>query len=314
MKSDILNSIIELKEKNTNKIIPIESKKIIDNDVYINDIKITKKTIYIITYKCKNCQTTNSVGTTQILRKIRRNIDNCPFCLDNNSILKLNFQDIKNKSIDVFSNLCNIYRDNYFLSNLSSSDFYRIVKNIESFGNGKYCDIDNYEFWPIYQVHNKLQFEAIIYDKVNNIIFKPHQPIIKCDNCKENWKISSLKLIKNKVNIICDKCQINNRIIKLKTCKNINNDILIFESKLEKKFINWANTNNILLINGPKINNYKINFQINNIFIIILTPKYRFDKPKQSESLSNELSMEKCIFLTYHNYNQMIKELENIIK
>ena len=67
---------------------------------------------------------------------------------------------------------------------------------------------------------NKLQFEAILYDKVNNIIFKPHQPIIKCDNCEENWKISSLKLIKNKVNIICDKCQINNRIIKLKTCKN----------------------------------------------------------------------------------------------
>jgi hypothetical protein len=234
---------------------------------------------------------------------------------------KLLFQDYRDNSNNVFSSLCNIFRNSYFLYNLSHSDYDRIKNNIISFGNGKFNDIENYEFWPIYQVHNKLQFAPIIYDKINNTIFKPHQPILKCDNCEKNWKVSSLQSIKNKFKIICDNCQQGNKIIKLKTCKNINNDILIFETKREKKFIDWANDNNILLLNGPIIDSYKINFQINDSLIILC--KNKMDNPDWDtlpllqSGVSGPLrspELKNCIFITPHNCKQMIKEILNIIK
>jgi hypothetical protein len=39
------------------------------------------------------------------------------------------------------------YRNSYLLSHLSIDDYNRIRPKIQSFGNGKYVDLKNYEFW-----------------------------------------------------------------------------------------------------------------------------------------------------------------------
>jgi hypothetical protein len=55
-------------------------------------------------------------------------------------------------------------------------DYNRIKPNIISFGNGKLVDMDTYEYWPIYKVNNQMKFSYVLYDTINDVIFKANQP------------------------------------------------------------------------------------------------------------------------------------------
>jgi hypothetical protein len=357
MRDSIVDSIIEFKEKNTNKIIPIENRKIIIETskyastkepiyhLYINDIKLKKKSEYIITYKCVYCNSINSVAPTQILRKIRQNKTMCSLCahekLNSNTYVKiynkpdtpkLSFIEFKNKSIIEFNNCSDLYKNTYFINHLSNEDYERLKSKIISFGNGKHTNINKYEFWPIYKVYNQMQFSSIFYDTNNNTIFKGNQPIVKCDNCEKNWRAKSIESLKKNYKILCKECNLCNRIFKIRSFKNINNDIIIYQSKLEKKFIEWANNNYFLITNGPYIKyffndkerRYRVDFQIKNVIIEI--KDFHIWHKNQVESgvwqikldavdkYIKEQKLERYFFITPHNWNQMIKELENIIK
>ena len=80
----IINSIIELREKNTNKILDHKKIKleksiskyssnkeeiwhmILDNKI------ITRKSDYLFKYKCLNCSSTHIVSSTQFTRRLLR--------------------------------------------------------------------------------------------------------------------------------------------------------------------------------------------------------------------------------------------------
>jgi hypothetical protein len=64
-----------------------------------------------------------------------------------------------------------------------------------------------------------------------------------------------------------------NKVFKIRKTHNINNEIILYQSKLEFKFITWCNNNGIILYNGPKVEYvfneksriYRVDFRINNI-------------------------------------------------
>jgi len=370
VREDILNSIVEIKNKNDNVSIPINKKELlfesskyssIKNDiwhVYINAIKIKKNTNLIFFYKCLQCHNINSCGSTQILRKIRQCKSQCFQC--NN--IKLNNRDrhndkykYKNKQKEEkeekeennpqqkslrelyeqskieFEKYPDQYKNSYLLSHLSVNDYSRIKPNIISFSNGKQNEIENYEYWPIYKVNNQMKFSYVIYDKVNDTIFKAHQPIIKCDNCEKPWRCKSLEGFKNCYKFLCSECKLCNRTFKIRPTKNINNQIITYQSKLELKFVEWCASNNLVVINGPNIdyifNNkghkYRVDFQINDILIEI--KDFHIWHKNQVESgiwdikinaVDNYIinnGLRKYFFITPNNWKQMIKEILNIM-
>jgi hypothetical protein len=357
IRDQILDTIIEFKNKKDNSIIPISKKEITfenskysstkDNiwHVFINDIKLKKTSEYIIVYKCLYCESINSVSPTQFLRKIRQCKAQCYQC----NILKLNnsgfdksvkidknkdkekpkksLKEIYDESIKEFEDYPDIYKNSYLLSHLSEDDYNRIKSKIISLGNGKYIDIINYEYWPIYKVYNQMKFSSVMYDKINNCIFKAHQPILKCDNCERTWRSKSLESTKENYKILCPDCKLCNRTFKLRPIKNINNKIIMYQSKLELKFIEWCNSNNIIVSNGPsllynfngKIHKYRIDFQINELLIEI--KDFHIWHKNQVESGVWEAKMDaikeiknKYYFITPNNWNVMLNELKNILK
>jgi len=347
MRDQILDSIMEVREKKTNIIVPIKSKELKFESskysstkeniwhLFINDIKIKKTSEYLISYKCLSCDQINIVGTTQFLRKIRQCKSNCYQCtffpFENkvkNKVEKkdLNLIDFYQKSIKEFELYPDQYTNSYFLSHLSDNDYARIKKNIISLGNGKYSNIDDYEYWAIYKVNNQMKFSSVLYDKINNNIFKADQPIMKCDNCEKNWRCKSLESFKNCYKILCADCKLCNRIFKIRPIKNNNGDILTYQSKLELKFINWCNSNNIIVKNGPNINyvfndknkKYRVDFQINDILIEIkdfhIWHKNQVESGlwKAKEDAVNNYT-KKYFFITPNNWNQMLTELKNLI-
>jgi len=279
--------------------------------IYINNINITKKSKFIFIYKCYSCNNINIISATQLLRKIRNGSINCVVCrnlidekrekqsifmkgntinsknIENNNIIddnevsknkeKISITNLHDESIIKFNNMDEEFKKEYFKFHLTIDEYKKLSKNIISFCNGKYTNIKEYIYWEIYSSNNQMIFTSIIFDPINNTIFKPHQPILLCDSCGNTWRANILEKYKNCIKILCKDCSFCNKVFKIRNYKNINNDIIIYQSKLEKKFIDMCNNENIIVKNGPNIkylfNNkehiYRVDFQINNILIEI---------------------------------------------
>lgn len=356
IRSNILDSVSEFRDKKSKDIIPIIKRELKfetgkysstkDNiwHVFINDIKLKKTSEYVISYKCLSCNQINSCSTTQFLRKIRQCKSQCFQCnVINLNIIKhipkdkvekkkVSLIEFHENSILEFNNYPDQYKNSFLLSHLSEVDYDRIKKNIISLGNGKYTDMNNYQFWSIYKVNNQMKFSSIIYNIAENTIFKAHQPIIKCDNCEKNWKCKSLELFKNCYKILCPDCKLCNRTFKIRPIKNINGDVLMYQSKLELKFVNWCENNNIVVNNGPnidyvfngKLHKYRVDFMINNILIEIkdfhiwhknqVTSGLWDEKIKAVNKYIEDNNMGKYYFITPRNWNEKLTELTKIIK
>ena len=303
MQQQVLESIIDIKLKSTNESIPMKTKRFEFEiskysakknsiwHVYINDSRIGRKSDIIITYKCSECENINQVNSTQFLRKFRSGTNRCTHCaLDyhnskpghnkpNNKIkpVKLSFIEFHENSIRDFQSYPDEYRYAYILSHLSEEDFERLKPKIVSICNGKYTNIDNFDYWSIYKVNNQMAFSSVLYDKVNKTILKANQPILKCDICDKIWRAKSLEGFKNAYKVLCNDSKLCNSTFKLRPAVNINNDKIMYQSKLEKKFIDWCGNNNILVKNGPIVNYnfdgknriYKVDFEIKDLLIEI---------------------------------------------
>jgi len=358
LRNEILDSLTELKNKNDNSVIPIlkkelkfESSKYSSTKeniwhVFLNGNKIKKTSEYLFTYECLSCHNLNTCASTQFLRKIRQAKSQCFQC--NNISLNETEYDRTPKtkvekeektyrqkyedSIIEFESYPDQYKNSYLLSHLSTEDYARIKPKIISFGNGKFIDLDNYEYWSIYKVNNQMKFSYVIYDKVKDIIFKADQPIMKCDNCENNWRCKSLESFKNNYKILCKDCTLCNRTFKIRPIKNVNNQVIMYQSKLELKFIEWCASNNLVVNNGPSVDyvfhnkehKYKVDFQIDNILIEIkdfhiwhrnqVESGLWEEKLKAVNQFILDNKLRKYYFITPNNWNQMIKELCSELK
>jgi hypothetical protein len=345
IRNSILDSVKELKNKKSGNIIPIinrylvfETNKYLSNknniwNVFFNDIKLKKTSEFIISYECLSCNQLNSCSPTQYLRKIRECKSTCFQCNNNElnqSIFSPNEKSLKEKhesSIKEYETYPDQFKKSYELSHLSNDDFMRIKPKIISLGNEKYKDLNNYEFWSIYKVNNQMRFSSVLYDPNKKMIFKADQPIMKCDSCEKKWRCKSLEAFKNCYKILCPECKLCNRIFKIRPIKNINNEVIIYHSKLELKFIDWCSSNKLVVKNGPNIEykfygktkKYKVDFQIGNILIEVKDfhpwHKNQVDSGElnlKSNAVNNYIKdneMDKYYFITPNNWNQMTSEL-----
>lgn len=257
IKDQIIESITHLINKKSKIDIPIVKKELkFDNSLYhlyINDIKIKKTSEHLIKYRCLTCDSENLVSTTHFLNKIKLSKKRCSLCNDTNNhhlLTNKTYRDKHRDSIELFKTFPEQYKNAYLLSHLLEEDYQRIKRCLISFCNDKFTDIENYEYWTIYKIHNQMNFSSVIYDKVNDIIFKADQPIIRCDNCQNNWRCKSLESFKNCYKILCQTCKLDNQIKKIKICKNIDGDNLMYQTRFELRFINWCKSNGIALKNS----------------------------------------------------------------
>jgi hypothetical protein len=361
IRDQILESITRFTSKENKIDIPIIKKELkfeaskyssTKDQIYhiiINDIKLKKNSDYLVSYKCLLCGLENTVSTTQFLRKIRNCKKGCYSCCNISSyikpivtkqpvvikqpiITKKTFIEKHDDSINLFHTFPDQYKNSYLLSHLTEEDYNRISRNLISLCNGKLTDFNSYEFWSIYKVNNQMNFSSVMYDKVNNIIFRVDQPILRCDNCGNNWRCKSLNIFKNAYKILCSTCKLSNKTFKIRNTKNINGDIIIYQSKLELKFIEWCKNNNIVLHNGPnieysineKIHKYRVDFMINNILIEIkdfhIWHKIQVENGvwQKKEDAANKYikdnGLHTYMFITPKNWDEKCKEIIKLIK
>lgn len=290
----IIDNILEILDTDNNIIkindIKLEfscnkysSKK---NSIYhisLNEHHLSKKDSYRIKYKCISCESIHIVGTTQFIRKINKCSYRCSLCCNKDfytsyiPFSKKSLIEQKEEGIKVFNDLDEEFKENYFKYHLTDNDYKRISQHLISIENGKRIINDTLEFWPIFKTNNQMLFTSVFYDKVNDMIIRANQPIMKCQNCYNTWRCKTIEKYKNMHKIMCKDCSLCNNIFKIRTTQNNIHNIILYQSKLELKFIEWCNNSGITVINGPLIpyyfdgkeRKYKIDFQVNDILIEI---------------------------------------------
>jgi len=250
---------------------------------------ITRKDKFVFQYECITCGSIHNVGTIQFLRKLRKNSRHCYICKNLEETTKctdktydpkkkeINFREEREKSIQSFEELDDDVRSRYFSFHLMDDDFHRISKNLIGLHNGHLSDMSSYEYWSIYKTNNQMRFSSVFYDRINDTIFKAHQPLLRCDLCMQIWRAKSLERFKNCIRIMCRDCSCVNKTFKIRKTVNVEGHLIMYQSKLELKFIRWCNNNNILVKNGPKIQYffgdkerfYRVDFQIKQTLIEI---------------------------------------------
>ena len=289
----IINNITEITKDN----IPIEIQSIrLDfscnkysskkNSIYhitLNDKHVSKKDTFNFKYKCITCEANHIVGTTQFLRKINKCSYRCSLCV-NTPLTQIQHQqpclslrEQKAESDVLFDEYDDDFKDTYYSYHLTDEDYKRVSKNIISLQNGKY-KIEDLEYWAVFKTNNQMLFSSVFYDKANDLIIKANQPILRCENCGNDWRAKTLEKFKNCHKIMCSSCTLCNKTFKIRTTKNCVKDTLLYQSKLELNFINWCNNNSIIVKNGPTIpcieRKYKVDFRINDLLIEIKDNHY----------------------------------------
>lgn len=304
----ILNNIISIRDSDNNIIEEKHFKLYYSVNKYsakknsiwhldLNGKHLSKHKKYQFDLKCLTCQTIRTLGTTQLLRNINKDTGRCFFCINECPLKrekqkstwktgeskyqgekkKLSFYEKKEYSEKMFENLDDDFKDNYFKFHLTTENYNYLFPRIQSFQNGTLSDMSDYEYWPVFKVNNQMKYSSVFYNKNNHSIFKAHQPTLRCDICQETWKAKSLEKFKNDIKITCSSCSFVNKVFCLRQIKNCKNETILYQSKLELKFIKWCNINNIYVKNGPTLSynfngknkKYRVDFQIEDILIEI---------------------------------------------
>ena len=295
----IVNNILEITDENK---VPIEIKDIKlefscnkysskKNSIYhitLNDKHLSKRCKYNIKYSCVSCHAIHIVGTTQFLRKVNKCSHRCNLCVNTDEkksridcdvhvkVQKKTLQEQQRESIQTFNEYDDDFKENYYKRHLTDDDYKRISKNIISIQNGK-LSVQDLEFWSVFKTNNQMLFTSVFYDKTNDVIIKANQPILKCDNCTQEWRAKGLEKFKNCYRILCKDCTLCNRTYKIRNTQNCIRECVLYQSQLEYKFINWCNNSGMIVRNGPiisydfegKTRKYRVDFQINDILIEI---------------------------------------------
>ena len=315
----IINNITEITKDN----IPIEIQSIrLDfscnkysskkNSIYhitLNDKHVSKKDTLNFKYKCITCEANHIVGTTQFLRKINKCSYRCSLCV-NTPLTQIQHQhqclslrEQKAESDVLFDEYDDDFKDTYYSYHLTDEDYKRVSKNIISLQNGKY-KIEDLEYWAVFKTNNQMLFSSVFYDKANDLIIKANQPILRCENCGNDWRAKTLEKFKNCHKIMCSSCTLCNKTFKIRTTKNCVKDTLLYQSKLELNFINWCNNNSIIVKNGPTIpcieRKYKVDFRINDLLIEIKDNHYIKSGKNDAKINAVKEAIEKRIYKEYY--------------
>jgi hypothetical protein len=306
-RNNIIKSIINVTDENGNSICynnitcewlvsKYSSKKEESWHIIIDGKIISKTCNYLFLYKCQTCFSEHLIGVTQFLRRVKNDTSRCYLCrnketekckiqsqyMKNGRIEKEQKQiiDILKKreiSIKLFMEKDNTFQTNYFKTHLTETDFYRISNNIISFDDGKYINSKEIEFWSIIQTNNQMLFSSTCYDTKNKTLIKTTNPIMRCDLCDITWKSKSINKFKTDIKILCKDCTCVNKTFNLKPYSNIKGDKILYQSKLELKFITFCNDSGIIIYNGPRViyhfnkkqHTYKVDFIVDKYLIEI---------------------------------------------
>lgn len=217
----------------------------------------TKK--FKIKYKCLTCKNIHDILLKKFLLKNNKYCKNCK----ESDIIKRNNQSLRfenkekwleNKQIkDVkksYDNMPNIYKIKYGKTHLNISEFNNIKHNINNV-DGILFIPDNWLYIYAHPINNQFKFAPKLFNITSNKYYNFNNIKFKCECCDNIFNKN--KSLKGKIKILCPTCTYTNKTFKIRHTTNINNEKILYQSKLELQFIEECNKKHIIINNGTHI-------------------------------------------------------------
>ena len=292
------------------------------NKIFNNGLVI-KNSKYKVEYECVNCQKINNIGLGRFLTK---NSLYCYLCKESDLIKKekqshfmkhsykeynkvqkkndiksirmrdLSVSELIKYSEECFENEDLIFKTDYFNRNISLKEFEKIKSHISKI-DGVVIESESVQFIRNIKINNSKKYTPALLLKNQDILIFFRKIEFCCESCNTIFMTS--RRIKERVNnnnkILCLGCCLSNKIFKIKNTVNIIGDKITYQSKPEKKIIDFCNENNIIILDGKKINylfqdnkkTYKIDFYL---------PEFNIDLEIKAEHIWHKKQIENGIW------------------
>lgn len=273
--------------------------------LFYNDKVIKRNNNYMCTYECHNCSRINIVSLNNIIRKLNQGKRNCSTCKEyeqlkrsaQSEFMKVNGVKVRNKEVfkttddqkpclidklrqdqEDFDNEDDEYKANYFRKHLTHEEYERVSSKIVSFHHDKFRNIHEFKYFPCVKIGNQTKYNPYLYDPKRDVLEKIIYIHYVCDCCGTTFFNRDLYIQKNKYKLLCNECNFTNNTFKVRTTKNVNGETVRYQSKLEKKFIEFCNSNGLMLKNGPYIpydfngiKTYRVDFELPDMKLLLET-------------------------------------------
>lgn len=231
-------------------------------NVFIDDVPLTvkQKTSYKIQWLCRcgrinTCLLCKYFGKRKLVcqhcaqkKKYEDHYLNNPFGIKGKPIKTQ--KPIKKEHL--FENESEEYKQAYFQKHLTPDIFYKFLPYMYSISNIVLDDNirNKIEYLPYYSIYCN-GFKYVPKIKIDNNLYTVYDIQFKCKTCGAIFNKHANNLRKLDVNnIVCKYCNFQNHLYTIKKYKDTN---ILYQSNLEKDFLNFCFNNNINVINGPEI-------------------------------------------------------------
>lgn len=236
---DIINRIHFIKRQ-TGEDIDLSTFQVIDGEMCIDGVRISRKNTYKICYTCYGCNKQNIIRLPLFVRKVYKNSLTCKHCRE---YISLEEGDECNGEI----------KFEYYKKQLTFDEFERIKHLIVSFQHDKFSDMANFVYHPIVKIDHQKKHVPLLYDIDRNVYEEIRNIVFKCEKCTNLFVCQELSLQKNKYKIWCKSCTHPKKTFNIHSTKNINGDIIYYRNTYELSFLLKISKRGILVNNSETI-------------------------------------------------------------
>jgi predicted SprT family Zn-dependent metalloprotease len=272
--------IVEYKNKYSNLSFP--SPTLFDGE------KPLKTSLFKIKYECL-C---GNISTIHLKKFLSKNTLICPKCreteekrerhskllgdpnfkkksrigkiIDINQLIDISFKEFYSEPSE--------FIEKYFNKNITISEFENIKDRIVEVNGINIQGVD-YRFVPFLKVGNQSKYsQYLIIDKQKTLLSNIQY---RCEICESHF--NTTRRIKEKIKnhtIMCQSCSFCNKTFKIRKHETIFGDIISYQSKLEKKFIQKCEGLGIKILNGDTVE-YLYEGKLRKYRIDFLLPEYK---------------------------------------
>lgn len=237
---DIINRIHFIKTQNGHDI-DLSTFQIIEGEMCINGVRISRKNTCKICYTCQGCGKQNIIRLPLFVRKVYKNSLTCKHCRDYISLEENEWEG------------CDEFKFEYYKKQLTLDEFERIKHLIISFQHDKFNDISKFIYRPIVKIDHQKKHVPLLYDIERHVYEEIRNIVFKCEKCTNLFVCQELSLQKNKYKIWCKSCTHPKKTLNIHSTKNVNGDVIYYRNTYELTFLLKMAKHGILVKNDESV-------------------------------------------------------------
>jgi hypothetical protein len=262
----------------------------------INGEVVTKRSKFQVMYDCE-CKTSSTINSVQVCRKLNAKHVRCNYCKNKEdekranhvtflktgkkgvnkrpvtSDRKLTHNEKQVHALSLYNAMTTVEKKHFDKGHLSMDEFLNMSVHVISI-HGIF--ISELQYVPMYPSYNQMKITSVVTKDNGITVMQPDEAVLICQCCKNEFNTNRLYKLKGQ-KVHCRECNLCRKAFYMRAVNNCEGNNVLFQSLLEKKFLDWCEERKLAVVNGPRVpylqngkaHIYRVDFQIPSLGILI---------------------------------------------